>query len=782
MSIVREDVVKLGFDVDMDELNKLTSELDELKKSVNGGIGDNALDELVKDAKKAADGLDDAAGGLKQTGTEAHKAQGKLRKLGETGMNKAVSGVKKLVSGLGKVAMAAGKVAAKTMALAATGVGALVTTAVKGYADYEQLVGGVDTLFGGSQSIEDYTKSISKSTSTIKELQKANGLAVDGIIGPKTRAAIEKSYSAIGSASELVQKNAAQAYRTAGLSANDYMQTVTSFSASLISSLGGDTVKAANYADMAITDMSDNANKMGTDMSSIQDAYQGFAKQNYTMLDNLKLGYGDTQEEMKRLLKDAGELTGKKFDIKNYSDIIEAIHVIQDEMGITGTTAEEADKTISGSLNSLKAAWSNALVSLVTGGDSLDGCIDSLVDSAKTFAGNVMPAVVKALEGMGELIEELVPILEKELPGIIDTLLPPLIKAATALVKGRIKALPGIVSAIMDEIPFILRELWDGIKDAFGEMTGMKKAEAFFGRLSGAFTQNASKLKQIIPAVAGVIGAFKLLKKLKGVGGLLGGVFGKVTGGSSGGLLGGFTQLGKTGISVALKGMLNLTIILGGLTALAAALMYVAPYMSALTDTGSLVKVVAVITAVGLIGSALAKLAGLVGKIPVATVAKGIADIAIVLVSLGALTAVLMWAALYIAELSDLRSVAKLLIVITAVGIVGAALAGLAGLVGGIPITVVLKGIANIALALTGVTTVIAAFGALSTIDGFDGFISSGGETLKNIFGIIGQCAGAVIGGFGEGVSESLPAIGANLAAFGTAIAPLFTAASKRSR
>jgi phage-related protein len=793
MATIREDVVKIGFDIDMGDLNKLTDELDGLKKSVSGGIGDDALDELVKDTKKAADGLDDVkdsvkgikpdgiddtTDGLKETSTEAQKAHGKLKKLGETSMNKAVSGVKKLASGLGKVAIAAGKAVAKAMALAATGVGTMVTMAVKSYADYEQLTGGVDTLFGGSQSIEDYTKSISKSTSAIKEFQKANGLAVDGIIGPKTRAAIEESYSKIGSASEIVQKNAAQAYKTAGLSANDYMETVTSFSASLISSLGGDTVKAANYADMAITDMSDNANKMGTDMGSIQDAYQGFAKQNYTMLDNLKLGYGGTQEEMKRLLKDAGKLAGKKFDIKNYSDIIEAIHVIQDEMGITGTTAEEADKTISGSFNSMKAAWSNTLVSLVVGGDSFDDCIDNLVDSAKTFAKNVMPAIVKALEGMGDLIEALAPILEKELPGIIDSLLPPLIKAATALVKGLIKALPSIISAIVDEIPFILRELWDGIKDAFGEIPGMKKVETFFGKLNKVFTKNADKLKKIIPVVIGLIGAFKLLKKLKGLGSLLGGVLGKGTGGSSGGLLGTFTKLGKTKMSVILKGMANLAIILGGLTLLAAALMYVAPYMARLTDVKSLVKVLAVITALGLIGSALAKLAGIVGKIPVATVAKGLANIAIIMVGLGALTALLMWVAPYIAELSDLRTVAKLLIVIAAVGVVGSALAGLAGLVGAIPITLVLEGLANIALALGGVTAIIAAFGALSMIDGFNEFISSGGETLKTIFNIIGQCAGAVIGGFGEGVSESLPAIGENLAAFGTAIQPLFTSFS----
>ena len=147
------------------------------------------------------------------------------------------------------------------------------------------------------------------------------------------------------------------------MSANDYMDTVTSFSASLISSLGGDTEKAVKYADMAITDMSDNANKMGSDMSTIQTAYQGFAKQNYTMLDNLKLGYGGTKTEMERLLADAEKISGIHYDVSSYADIVDAIHVIQTEMGITGTTAEEADKTISGSINFL-ALFSKSIVCL----------------------------------------------------------------------------------------------------------------------------------------------------------------------------------------------------------------------------------------------------------------------------------------------------------------------------------------------------------------------------------------------------------------------------------
>ena len=168
---------------------------------------------------------------------------------------------------------------------------------------------------------------------------------------------------------EKVKQNAANAYRTAGMSANEYMELTTSFSASLLSSLGNDTSKAADIADMAMTDMSDNANKMGTDMERITDAYQGFAKQNYTMLDNLKLGYGGTKTEMERLLADAQKITGVKYDINNLSDVYSAIHVIQGELGITGTTAKESAETFSGSLASMKAAFKNVLGNLSLGED-----------------------------------------------------------------------------------------------------------------------------------------------------------------------------------------------------------------------------------------------------------------------------------------------------------------------------------------------------------------------------------------------------------------------------
>lgn len=222
-------------------------------------------------------------------------------------------------------------------------------------------------------------------------------------------AAMEQSLGGIETlfkdSADTVIKNAEQAYRTAGMSANSYMEMVTGFSASLLQGLSGDTEKAASIADMALTDMSDNANKMGTDMVLIQNAYQGFAKQNYTMLDNLKLGYGGTKTEMQRLLADAEKLTGVKYDISNLADVYSAIHVIQDEIGITGTTAKEASSTISGSLASMKAAFSDLLANLTLGRD-IGPSLQALSQTVFTFLGNLLPAVGKILKGIPDVLIE----------------------------------------------------------------------------------------------------------------------------------------------------------------------------------------------------------------------------------------------------------------------------------------------------------------------------------------------------------------------------------------
>lgn len=497
------------------------------------------------------------------------------------------------------------------------------------------------------------------------------------------------------------------------------------------------------------------------------------AKDNYTMLDNLKLGYGGTQSEMARLINDSGvlgdaiEVTAETVKDVPFDKIIEAIHKTQEELGIAGATADEAEGTISGSFSALKSAWSNTLTALSVGGDMLDTCIDNLVDSALTFVKNVRKPLKKALEGVGTLITELAPVIEKELPGLIDTLLPPLIKAATSLVKGLIVALPDIVSAIAKELPNVLSQLWAGVKEAFGDIPGMKKMDGFFGKLNTGLTENSGIIKKIIPGIIGLVAAFKLFNKIKGITSLFGGG----GGGAGGGFFSGLASMKPT---VALKGLANLAIIIGGLGLLAAAVMAAAPYMAKLSDLKSVGEVLVVISAVGLVGTAMTKLAGMVGNIPVATVDKGIANIAVVMISMGALTAALMWVAPYINKLSDMGSIMKLLAVMGAVGLVGTGLTVLAGFVGGIPTGIVLTGLANIALALGGFTAVVAAFGALNKIDGFSDFINSGGEILADLCRILGEMAGSLIGGLGEGITNSLPKIGENLSAFATSLQPMF--------
>ena len=324
-----------------------------------------------------------------------------------------------VMKGIGSSAIKVGKGLAVAGAAAATAVTALVSKSVGAFADYEQLTGGVETLFGaGGRSVEEYAQSVGKSVSDI-----------------------QGKYDSLMSAQNVVLENANKAYMTAGMSANEYMDTVTGFSASLISSLGGDTNKAADYANSALVDMSDNANKMGTDMESIKNAYQGFAKQNYTMLDNLKLGYGGTQAEMKRLLGDAQKLTGQKYDISSFADITQAIHAIQTQMDITGTTAKEASTTISGSWGSLKAAFQNVLVGLTTGGDMFDQSLDALINTAVTFGQNIIPAIKGALSGVGYLIEGLAPVIGETIPPLINDLAPTLANSAVSLISSLVNGL-----------------------------------------------------------------------------------------------------------------------------------------------------------------------------------------------------------------------------------------------------------------------------------------------------------------------------------------------------
>lgn len=302
----------------------------------------------------------------------------------ESAFSKVASGIK---NGIGTIA----KVTAAGFTAAATGIAALSKQAIESYADYEQLVGGVETLFKDS--------------------------------------------------ADKVQEYANEAYKTAGMSANEYMETVTGFSASLLQSLGGDTEKAADKANQALIDMSDNANKMGSDMEMIKNAYAGFAKQNYTMLDNLKLGYGGTKQEMERLLADAEKFSGIKYNIESYADVIDAIHVIQTEMDITGTTAKEAASTISGSIGMMKSSWQNLITGIADDTQDFDGLVNNFVDSVDTVAQNIMPRVEQAIGGVGKLVEKLVPTIFERIPDILNNTLPQLIDSASTVLGSMVNAI-----------------------------------------------------------------------------------------------------------------------------------------------------------------------------------------------------------------------------------------------------------------------------------------------------------------------------------------------------
>lgn len=358
-----------------------------------------ALNEAAATLNKMQSELRDASSGVEELGDDMRDGSEKALSFGD--ILKANVASDFIVSGIKAMASA---IKEATAALVDLG-----KQSIMGFAEQEQLIGGVDTLFKES--------------------------------------------------SAQVQQYANAAYKTAGLSANQYMETVTSFSASLLQSLGGDTKAAADKADQAITDMSDNANKMGTDMQSIQDAYQGFAKQNYTMLDNLKLGYGGTNQEMERLLADAEKFSGIKYDISSYADIVDAIHVVQTEMGITGTTAKEAATTIQGSANAMKSAWSNLLTGMSNENLDLGKLVQNVVDSVGTYADNLLPRLQTMLprfaDGMTQLVNGLVPYVGPAM----EMLLPALVQGVGGLVSGIVQALPAAVEAISAVVPMLVEQI-----------------------------------------------------------------------------------------------------------------------------------------------------------------------------------------------------------------------------------------------------------------------------------------------------------------------------------
>ena len=432
-----------------DAAKKLASQIE----SLSGELKDNQ--NALENADKAADSfdssMDEVGDSLDEAGDSAEEAESKLSilakgallKIGAMAAEAAINGLK----AFGKAIIDVGK------------------QAVQGYADYEQLVGGVETLFGtGGQSLEEYAKSVGKSVSEAKG-----------------------EYKKLSDSQDTVLKNASNAFKTAGMSANDYMETVTGFSASLIQSLGGDTSKAASYADRAIIDMSDNANKMGTDISSIQSAYQGFAKQNYNMLDNLKLGYGGTKEEMERLVKDASQMTDvqKKLGVEvdessmSFGNIVNAISVMQESLGIAGTTSKEASETISGSIGSMKAAWDNLLVGIASG-ENVTELFNDFADSVQTVLNNLIPVISQTMTSMVSLITQNLPTLVttvldlltqlvNQIPDLLSQLLPGLIPT---IIEQGVNLLMVLAQALIDSLPILVAaafQLAEGILNGLSE-------------------------------------------------------------------------------------------------------------------------------------------------------------------------------------------------------------------------------------------------------------------------------------------------------------------------
>lgn len=474
--------VTSAFDVDNDSQKKLAAQSDVLTRQLE--IQKQRITEIQKalDYAKANYGensnevqrwqqaLNNATADLNRTEAAIEAVNNEMKN---------TSIVSQFGSALKSGLAVAAKAAAAATAAAAGAVIALTKSAVENYGEYEQLVGGVETLFDTSaKKVQDYANS---------------------------------------------------AYKTAGLSANQYMETVTSFSASLLQSMGNDTDAAAEKANLAITDMSDNANKMGTDMQSIQNAYQGFAKQNYTMLDNLKLGYGGTKEEMQRLIDDANALNAAQgnytnYTIESYADIVDAIHTVQTEMGITGTTAKEASTTVEGSINSMKSAWANFVVGLGNDNADIADLSAQLIESVGTVAENVLPVIETVLTNIADTVKEQGPeMITKFVAYAIDKL-PEVIalglQMVLALLKGLAQNLPQLVQGTLNMIDTIAGVLHDALPDIIevgknivrGLWEGIKSMASWIGDKVSGFVSG------LVSGVKGVLGIHSPSRVFAGIG------------------------------------------------------------------------------------------------------------------------------------------------------------------------------------------------------------------------------------------------------------------------
>ena len=357
---------------------------------------------------------------------------------------KTVSFGEKLKSGL----QTAAKVGGVAFTAASGAVAAFTKSAVSSYADFEQLEGGIQKLYGNmGLSLEEYAAS--------------SGKAVDEV---------RDEWQRLEDAQNLVFNNAKNAYRTAGMDMNSYMEAATSFSASLINSLGGDTVKAAQQTDVAMRAISDNFNTFGGNIESVQAAFMGFSKGQFNLLDNLRLGYAGTKEGMKSLIADANEYAkangqAANLSIDSFSDIVTAIDLVQQKQNIAGTTQREAASTIAGSLMMTKAAWQNLVTGITDSNADIDSLLNNVVTSAEAAFGNLLPAIEQALSGIASLIEKVAPLIAEKLPSLVNAVLPSLLSAATSLLNGVIAALPSLIQVLVEQIPTVATTLITGISE-----------------------------------------------------------------------------------------------------------------------------------------------------------------------------------------------------------------------------------------------------------------------------------------------------------------------------
>lgn len=415
------------------------SQLDVFSLCASITLNPNDFNTNLDKAQKKFKSFSDNISGLSNKIDSVYKGVGDALKTASDGFRSIESVGQKAASGLTAVL----KALAGATTIAAGGLTAVGKSAFDSYADYEQLVGGVETLFKGS--------------------------------------------------SETVMNYADNAYKTAGMSANQYMELTTSFAASLLQSLGGDTEKAAKMADMAASDMADNWNKMGSDMRSVTDAYKGFAKQNYTMLDNLKLGYGGTKEEMQRLLADAEKFSGIKYDLSSYADIISAIHVIQEEMEITGTTAKEASTTIQGSVQSMKGAWENFKVGIADSNQSMKRLTDNLIGSVVTAGNNVVQRIQ-------EIVNQIVRVGPEVIRGFFE-IIPEFARMGGKIVKTLVDGLSTQVPALLEFGAKAVGWIADGISS-----NAHKVAGGIIGLISGIATMIGNNSNKLVSAGEAILG------------------------------------------------------------------------------------------------------------------------------------------------------------------------------------------------------------------------------------------------------------------------------------